>query len=107
MLIKPCVSGLAMLAGLVLAGCTEPTTPGSNTTAGTQKGAFSASVPTGDFVSQSDNRYFPLVPGTTFHYESETDEGLETQDFTVTFNTKVIQGITTRVVEDIVRLEGV
>jgi len=106
-LIKACVSGLAMFAVFVLAGCTEPTTPGSNTTADTQKGAFAASPPAGDFVPESDNRYFPLVPGTTFHYESQTDEGLETQDFTVTFNTKVIQGITTRVVEDIVRLEGV
>lgn len=104
--IKPCVSGLAMFAGLVLAGCTETTTPGSNTT-DTQKGAFAVSPPAGDFVPESDNPYFPLVPGTTFHYESETDEGLETQAFTVTSNTKIIQGITTRVVEDIVRLDGV
>jgi hypothetical protein len=39
MLIKLCVSGVAMLAGLGLAGCTEPMTPGSQTTAETQKGA--------------------------------------------------------------------
>jgi hypothetical protein len=107
MLIKPCVSGLAMFAGLALAGCTEPTTSGSNTTSDTQKGAFAVSPPAGDFVPESGNPYFPLVPGDTFHYESQTDEGLETQAFTVTSNTKIIQGITTRVIEDIVRLNDV
>jgi hypothetical protein len=107
MLTKPSVSWLAMFAGLVLAGCTEPTIPGSPTTPDTPNGTFAVSPPAGDFVPESNNTYFPLVPGTTFRYESQTDEGLETQDFTVTFNTKIIQDITTRVVEDIVRLDGV
>jgi len=104
--IKPCVSGLAMFASLVLAGCTEPTTPGSNTTSDTQKGAFAVRPPAGDFVPESDNLYFPLVPGTTFHYEARTKDGLETEDFIVTSDTKVILGVTTRVVEDIVLLDG-
>jgi hypothetical protein len=94
MLTKPSVTWLAVLASLVLAGCTEPTTPGSNTTSDTRNGELAVSPPAGDFVPESNNPYFPLVPGTTFHYESQTDEGLETQAFTVTTNTKIIQGIT-------------
>jgi hypothetical protein len=106
--IKPCVPGLAMCAGLVLAGCTEPTTPSSRTISDTRKAAFdAAALDPSEFTPGSNNPYFPLVPGTTFHYESRTKDGLETQDFTVTSNTKIIQGVTTRVVEDIVRLEGV
>jgi hypothetical protein len=78
--------------------------PAPTPSSDTQKTAFAVSPSTGDFVPESNNPYFPLVPGTAFHYESETEDGLETQDFTVTFNTKIIQGITTRVVEDIVRV---
>jgi hypothetical protein len=106
-MIKAYISGLAVFAGLALAGCTEPTIPDPNSTTDTPKGTFAVSPPAGTFVPHSDNPYFPLVPGTTFHYESQTDEGLETQDFMVTSDTKLIQGITTLVVEDIVRLDGV
>jgi hypothetical protein len=45
MLIKPCVSGLAIFASLVLAACTEPATPGSNTTSDTPNGAFRRQSP--------------------------------------------------------------
>lgn len=107
MLTKPSVSRLAMCAGLVLASCAEPTTPSSRTTSDARKNVLDTSAPAAsDFVPESNNPYFPLVPGTTFHYESRTKDGLETQDFTVTSDTKVILGVTTRVIEDIVRLDG-
>jgi hypothetical protein len=47
-----------------------------------------------------DNVYFPLVQGTTQIYKAETKEGCETVVTTVTSDTRVIDGVTTRVVHD-------
>jgi len=62
--------------------------------------------PPSSFEPRSNNPFFPLVPGTVFHSESQTDEGLETGDFMVTYGTKVIAGYTVRVIRDVVRLDG-
>jgi len=47
-----------------------------------------------------DNAYFPLVPGTTLTYKAETKDGCEVDVFTVTDQTKDIDGVTTRVIHD-------
>ena len=47
-----------------------------------------------------DNAYFPLVAGTTQTYKAESGEGCEVVVTTVTSDTKVIAGVTTRVVHD-------
>jgi hypothetical protein len=47
-----------------------------------------------------DNAYWPLVPGTTFVYEAETEDGLERNEVYVTHDTIVIQGVTCMVVWD-------
>jgi len=52
-----------------------------------------------------DNIYWPLVPGTTFHYSAETEDGCVVTDVTVTYQTKTILTIDTRVVEDLVWLD--
>jgi hypothetical protein len=59
------------------------------------------------FTPGSTNPYFPLVPGTVFTYRSKTKDGTEIEVMRVTDQTKVIQGVTTRVVQDDVRLDGV
>jgi hypothetical protein len=60
-----------------------------------------------NFVSQVDNPYFPLEPGTTLIYRGET-EGVPTRNVTyVTYDTKVILGVTTIVVHDQAFEEGV
>lgn len=60
-----------------------------------------------NFVSQVDNPYFPLEPGTTLIYRGET-EGVPTRNVTyVTNDTKVILGVTTIVVHDQAFEEGV
>jgi hypothetical protein len=59
------------------------------------------------FVSVIDNPFFPLIPGTTFLYRGESDEGVETNTVEVTHDTKVIEGITATVVHDRVYLDGV
>jgi len=60
-----------------------------------------------NFVSGIDNPYFPLTPGTTFTYEAETADGLETDVVSVTHDTKVILGVTCTVVTDQSTLDGV
>jgi len=57
-------------------------------------------------TAAAPNRFFPLVPGTTFNYRAETPEGTETISFEVTRNTRTILGVTTLVVRDIVKLNG-
>ena len=59
-----------------------------------------------NFVSQIDNPYFPLTPGTTFIYEGQTVDGFEHDEFAVTHNTRVILGVTCIEVHDTVTLDG-
>ena len=59
------------------------------------------------FVAYSTNRWFPLIPGTTFHYRMETGDGVETQTVRVTNETITIDGVKVRVVRDVVKLDGV
>ncbi|WP_294123807.1 hypothetical protein [Sphingomonas sp.] len=47
-----------------------------------------------------DNVYFPLEPGTTFTYKGETVDGCEVVVTEVTSDTRVIAGVTTRIVHD-------
>jgi hypothetical protein len=64
-----------------------------------------------DFLSVSEivakpNPLYPLIPGTTMNYRSETDEGTETVAVTVTRETRNILGVTCLVVRDTVKLNG-
>ena len=47
-----------------------------------------------NFVAKIDNPYFPLTPGTMFIYEGQTAQGLEHEEFFVTYNTRMILGVT-------------
>src|SRR4029077_7421914 len=69
--------------------------------------AYDPVIDPANFVSQIDNPYFPLVPGTTFVYEGQTAHGLEHSEFAVTHNTKVILGVTCIEVRDSVLTDGV
>ena len=54
-----------------------------------------------DFVETIDNPYLPLTPGSVWVYESSGEEP-ETITVTVTDETRVVQGVTTTVVHDVV-----
>jgi hypothetical protein len=68
-----------------------------------------------DFVAGApiDNPFFPLTPGTTFHYAAEItdpdsgEKGFERDDDAVTFQTKTIAGVVARVVRARTWLEDV
>jgi hypothetical protein len=59
------------------------------------------------WVNAITNPYFPLPPGTTFHYEGTRDGIPNTDDVAVTHNTKVIAGVTCAEVHDVVYANGV
>jgi hypothetical protein len=66
-----------------------------------------------DIDSETANPYLPLIPGTVWIYEGETEDGTETITVTVTDDTKEIeypaesgQIFICRVVRDVVELEG-
>lgn len=55
-----------------------------------------------NFVTQIDNPYWPLVPGTTFVYEGTSDGEPEHNEVAVTDETKTILGVQCVVVRDTV-----
>ena len=59
-----------------------------------------------DFGGPIDNPLFPLVPGTTFHFEGVSDGETETNDVIVTSQTRQIMGITATVVHDVEFVKG-
>jgi hypothetical protein len=59
-----------------------------------------------DFTTKIDNKYFPLVPGTTFIYEGISEKGNEHNEVAVEDETKTILGVTCVVVEDTVKVGG-
>ena len=61
-----------------------------------------------NFTNPVANLFFPLVPGTTYFYESQTADGLERTETTVTSDTKLISGvgITAIVVHDVAFLDA-
>ena len=57
-------------------------------------------------IAANPNPYWPLVPGTIFLYEGDTDEGLETVRVHVTHETREIEGVECIVVRDTVEVDG-
>jgi hypothetical protein len=57
--------------------------------------------------AEIDNPYLPFPVGATWHYEAETDEGLETIDVEVLAETKTVEGVEATVVRDTEYLDGV
>lgn len=71
-------------------------------------GPYTPSIDPADFVGKIDNRYFPLIPGTGFHYRGVAEDGKTPQadDEFVTHRTKTILGVKSTVVRDIVSSHG-
>jgi hypothetical protein len=102
---------IAMAAAL-MAGCGSKSS--STTTSGSAQappswalhGSYSPSIDPANFVATIDNRYFPLEPGTAFHYEGTKDGTSQNDDMVVTDQTKQILGVTSTVVRDTVSEHG-
>lgn len=82
---------LALISVMVMGGC------------GGSSAKFSDDFSTPTLI---DNAYLPLVPGTTYIYEGETDEGTETIEVTVSHLTRKVQGVESAIVLDRAYLDG-
>jgi hypothetical protein len=78
---------------------------GTNPVAGKNK-KYHPAIDVANFQTAVDNPYFPLVPGTTFHFVEQSDKGPLDNDVTVTHDTKVIMGVTCMIVHDTVKAHG-
>jgi hypothetical protein len=67
---------------------------------------YSPSIDPANFVRTVDNRYFPLEPGTRFHYVGHKGKTRQSDDMVVTHRTKRILGIRCTVVRDTVSEHG-
>jgi hypothetical protein len=106
--------GAVALVAALAAGCSSshgssPST--SNQAAPTPpswelKGSYKPTIDPANFVAAVHNRYFPLKPGTAFHYKGSKDGTAQTDDMVVSDQTKQILGVTSTVVEDTVSEHG-
>jgi len=101
MIRRPLLLTLAAVLPVLASGC------GSAPQKSPPTGVDELQIPTpspdpGDFVERIDNPYLPLTPGSRWVYES-TSVDPETTTVRVTDDTVQVQGVTTTVVQDVVR----
>ena len=65
-----------------------------------------ATLSPSDFVARVDNPWFPLQPGSEYHYTGLKDHTKTVDDVKVTDRAKQILGVKTTVVHDVVRVDG-
>ena len=69
-------------------------------------GKYAPSIDAANFVATIDNRYFPLTPGTGFHYRGIKDSTAQSDDMVVTRRIKHVLGVRCTVVRDTVSQRG-
>jgi hypothetical protein len=95
------VTALAIALIAVLAPTSTPLPP-----SWALHGKYAPSVNPANFVAAIDNRYFPLKPGTGFHYRGVKGASAQTDDMVVTAQTKDVLGVRCTVVRDTVSEHG-
>lgn len=65
--------------------------------------AYAPTIDAANFQSTVDNPYFPLVPGTVFHYSEKSGGKTLDNELTVLAEPKVILGVSCVVVHDVLR----
>lgn len=95
---------LGMVA-VFAAGCADNSSPGEGTPNASVE-EYNPVIDPANFVTDIDNPYFPLKPGTTFIYEGEAEEGTERNEMAVTNQTRVVLGVSATVVHDRVWADG-
>jgi hypothetical protein len=110
--------GLSLLAVLAT-GCgsssdstnpstTSPQASGAQSASGLApiSGKYSPTIDPASFVPTVDNRYWPLKPGTGYHYKGVRGTTPQRDDEIVTHRTKEILGVPSTVVRDTVSQHG-
>jgi hypothetical protein len=68
--------------------------------------SYHPAIDPAEFSAIVDNPYFPLVPGTTFHYLEKSRFETVTTTFTVTHEKRRVMGVDCVVVHDVAMLDG-
>ena len=97
---RACAEQAAADAKDALASCVDQDTVRKGACGRLGPAPYHPAIDPANFVATIDNPFFPLVPGTTFVYEGQTPDGLQHDEFAVTHNTRVIQGVTCIEVHD-------
>jgi uncharacterized protein YceK len=102
---------LCAVLAVVASGCGSGSsgshsTAASPTTPAPIHGTYRPSLDAASFVATVDNQYFPLVPGTAFHYEGTSGGTPQTDDMVVTHRKVRILGIPATAVLDTVSEHG-
>ncbi len=104
--------GLALL-GVAASGCgssggSSTAQPGaeSASTLAPVHGRYAPTIDPSNFAGTIDNRYWPLEPGTAYHYRGVRGTTRQRDDEIVTRRTKQILGVTCTVVRDTVSQNG-
>jgi hypothetical protein len=102
------VAASILASALIASAATSAVpTPASQQPPGwTLHGKYSPMIDPGNFVRGIDNRYFPLKPGTGFHYRGFRGTAAQTDDMIVTHEVKHILGVKCTVVRDTVSEGG-
>ena len=70
------------------------------------KEPYEPKIDPANFQTKVDHPYFPLVPGTVFHYIEKAGGETSENDVTVTHDTKTIMGVKCVVVHDVLSQKG-
>jgi len=74
--------------------------------AGQKPKEWAPTIQPSQFVSEVTNPYFPLPSGRVMRYRGETKNGVETLEIEVTHRTRLVMGVSTKVVVETHRLDG-
>jgi len=69
-------------------------------------GAYAPTIDPANFVATVDNPYFPLRPGTAFHFRGVSEAVAQSDDMIVTHRSKRVLGVRCTVVRDTVSANG-
>jgi hypothetical protein len=94
------------LAAALATGVSSPSAASIQPPPWALHGTYTPSIDPAKFVVTIDNPYFPLKPGTTFHYQGYKGSARQTDDMAVTHRTKMILGVKSTVVRDTVSQGG-
>jgi len=90
-----------LIGGMVIAAPTSVRAQSNATPA-----AYSPTIDPANFTQVIDNPWMPLAPGAHWIYQGTSEDGPETDEVTVTSDTKVIMGVTCVAVHDVVSTDG-
>jgi hypothetical protein len=106
----PSASAVARASAAPASPSTWPAPTPSPSSAASAAPSFalgSGPIDPANFITTVDNPWFPLIPGTVFTAVGDTEDGHVVDTFSITRETKVVDGVLCVVIDDRVTVDGV